>query len=69
MSRFDNLSTQIEQQRLENEFELGMEEGDAAPLTPLPAVAYKPLKDCTRRERGYIVAYILKLDEWLRGTL
>lgn len=69
MANWDNLSTKLEQERLDNEFEAGMEEGDAAPLDPLPAVAYKRLIDCTRRERGYVVAYVLKLDEHLRGTL
>lgn len=68
MANWDNQNTRLEQERLDDEFDIGMVEGDAAPLDPLPAVAYKRLIDCTRRERGYVVAWTLKMDEHLRGT-
>ena len=67
MTNWDNQNTRLEQERLDNEFEAGMEEGDTVLLDPLPAVAYKRFVDCTRRERGYLVAYMLRLDDHLRG--
>lgn len=67
MANWDNLSTQIEQERLRDAFDEGLVEGYETPLNPLPAVAYKRLMDLTARERGYVYGWLVKMDEQLGG--
>ncbi len=65
MSNWDNLSTQVEQERLRDEFDAGMVAGYETSLNPLPEVAYKSLRNLTARERGYALGWLIKMDEEL----
>ncbi len=87
MANWDNQSTRLEQERLQDEVDAGLVAGcEAAPmlidvvafdegkqagyatiLYPAPAPLYKRVMDLTAREQGFVVGWLVRMDETTRG--